>query len=169
MLMPSLATSIANAALPALAQAFTASFQAVQWIVLSYLVAVTALIVAVGHLGDVLGRRRLLLSGITTFTVASLLCGLAPSLSLLIAGRIAQGMGAAIMMALAVGFIGDALPKARSGSAMGLLGTMSAVGTTLGPSLGGVLASWAGGPAIFLINVPVGILAFGARVPQLAS
>ena len=74
MLMPSLDTSIANAGLPTLAQAFNASFQAVQWIVLAYLLAITTLIVSVGRLGDILGRRRLLLFGISLFTVASLLC-----------------------------------------------------------------------------------------------
>ncbi len=158
MLMPSLDTSIANAGLPTLAQAFTASFQVVQWIVLAYLLAVTALIVSVGRLGDIIGRRRLLLVGIVLFTMASLLCGVAPTLWMLIAARAAQGLGAAIMMALTVAFVGETVPKARTGSAMGLLGTMSAIGTTLGPSLGGVLIAGFGWRTIFLINVPLGIL-----------
>lgn len=86
-----------------------------------------------------------MLAGIGTFTGASLLCGIAPTLWLLIAARAAQGLGAAIMMALSVAMISETVPKARIGSAMGLLGTMSAIGTTLGPSLGGVLmaaSSW---------------------------
>ena len=78
MLLSSLGTSIANIALPALAQAFDAPFQHVQWIVLAYLLAVTTLIVGVGRLGDIFGRRRLLLAGIALFTAASILCGLAP-------------------------------------------------------------------------------------------
>jgi EmrB/QacA subfamily drug resistance transporter len=158
MLMASLDTSIANVGLPTLARAFAASFQDVQWIVLAYLLAVTTLIVSAGRLGDIVGRRRLLLAGIGLFTVASLLCGFAPTLWLLIAARAAQGLGAAVMMALTMALVGETVPKARTGSAMGLLGTMSAIGTTLGPSLGGVLIAGFGWRVIFLINVPLGIL-----------
>ncbi|MEQ1519011.1 MAG: MFS transporter, partial [Usitatibacteraceae bacterium] len=160
MLLTSLGTSIANVGLPTLAQAFNASFQNVQWIVLAYLLAITTLIVSVGRLGDIIGRRRLLLAGIVLFTLASLVCGAAPTLWLLIAARAAQGLGAAIMMALTMAFVGETVPKARTGSAMGLLGTMSAVGTALGPSLGGVLIATLGWQTIFLVNVPLGILAF---------
>jgi EmrB/QacA subfamily drug resistance transporter len=160
MLLSSLGTSIANVGLPALAQAFTASFQEVQWIVLAYLLAITTLIVSVGRLGDITGRRRLLLAGIFLFTAASVLCGFAPTLWLLIAARAAQGLGAAVMMALTLAFVGETVPKAKTGSAMGLLGTMSAIGTALGPSLGGVLIAGLSWRAIFLINVPLGILTF---------
>src|SRR5689334_6010856 len=90
MLLSSLGTSSANVALPTLTQAFSVSFQAVQWIVLAYLLATTTLIVSVGRLGDIIGRRRLLLSGLVLFTVASMLCGLAPGLWLLIAARAVQ-------------------------------------------------------------------------------
>lgn len=159
MLLSALGTSIANVGLPALAQAFNASFQEVQWIVLAYLLAITTLIVSVGRLGDIAGRRRLLLIGIFLFTMASILCGVAPTLWLLIAARAAQGLGAAIMMALTMAFVGETVPKAKTGSAMGLLGTMSAIGTALGPSLGGVLIAGLGWRAIFLVNVPLGILA----------
>jgi EmrB/QacA subfamily drug resistance transporter len=159
MLLSSLGTSIANVGLPTLAQAFNASFQEVQWIVLAYLLAITTLIVSVGRLGDVTGRRRLLLAGIFLFTVASVLCGVAPTLGLLIAARAAQGLGAAIMMALTMAFVGETVPKAKTGSAMGLLGTMSAIGTALGPSLGGVLIAGLSWRAIFLVNVPLGLLA----------
>ena len=158
MLLSSLGTSIANVGLPTMALAFDASFQQVQWIVLAYLLAITTLIVSVGRLGDLIGRRRLLLAGIVLFTMASVLCGLAPSLGLLIAARAVQGLGAAIMMALAIALVGETVPKARLGSAMGLLGTMSAIGTALGPSLGGVLIAGLGWRAIFLINVPLGLL-----------
>ena len=160
MLMSSLDTSIANAGLPTLAQAFNASFQEVQWIVLAYLLAITTLIVSAGRLGDIVGRRRVLLAGICLFTAASLLCGVAPTLWLLVVARAAQGIGAAVMIALTVAFIGETVPKAKTGSAMGLLGTMSAIGTTLGPSLGGVLIAGFGWRAIFLVNVPLGLLNF---------
>jgi MFS family permease len=158
-LLASLGTSIANVGLPALAQAFTASFQQVQWVVLAYLLAITTLIVSVGRLGDVVGRRRLLLAGIVLFTLASALCGAAPTLRMLIAARAAQGLGAAVMMALTLAFVGETVPKAKTGSAMGLLGTMSAIGTALGPSLGGVLLAGPGWRALFLVEVPLGILA----------
>lgn len=158
MLLSSLGTSIANVGLPTLAQAFNATFQDVQWIVLAYLLAITTLIVSVGRLGDLTGRRRLLLAGIFLFTIASVLCGVAPTLWLLVAARAVQGLGAAIMMALTMAFVGEAVPKAKTGTAMGLLGTMSAIGTALGPSLGGVLIAGLGWPAIFFVNVPLGIL-----------
>src|SRR4051794_13228304 len=132
MLLASLGTSIANVALPTLAQAFDASFQEAQWVVLAYLLASTTVIVSVGRLGDLTGRRRLLVAGIALFTIASALCGLAPSLWTLIAARAAQGLGAAIMLALAMALVSEAVPQARTGSAMGLLGTMSAIGTALG-------------------------------------
>jgi len=160
MLLSSLGTSIANVALPTMAQAFGASFQEVQWIVLAYLLAITTLIVSVGRLGDITGRRRLLLAGILLFTTASVLCGAAPTLWLLIVARAAQGLGAAVMMALTMAFVGDTVPKEKTGSAMGLLGAMSAIGTALGPSLGGVLIAGLGWQAIFLVNVPLGILTF---------
>jgi EmrB/QacA subfamily drug resistance transporter len=158
MLLSSLGTSIANVGLPTLAQVFNASFQHVQWIVLAYLLAITTLIVSVGRLGDITGRRRLLLAGIGVFTLASALCGLAPSLWMLIGARALQGIGAAIMMALTMAFVGETVPKAKTGSAMGLLGTMSAIGTAMGPSLGGLLIEGFGWPAIFLITVPLGLL-----------
>ena len=164
MLLSSLGTSIANVGLPTLAEAFSASFQHVQWVLLAYLLAITALIVSVGRLGDVVGHRRLLLMGVTLFTVASVLCALAPTLWLLITARTLQGTGAAIMMAMTMALVGEAVPKARMGRAMGVLGTMSAIGTSLGPTLGGLLIANSGWPAIFLINVPLGVLAIGLAV-----
>jgi EmrB/QacA subfamily drug resistance transporter len=160
MLLSSLGTSVAQVGLPALAHAFGATFQAVQWVVLAYLLAVTSLIVSVGRLGDIVGRRRVLAAGLLLFTMASLLCGLAPSLGLLVAARALQGIGAAAMMALALAFVGEIVPPGQTGRIMGLLGTMSAVGTALGPSLGGVLIAAAGWRAIFLLNVPLGIAAW---------
>ncbi|CAH0149358.1 MFS transporter [Pseudomonas mediterranea] len=157
-LLASLGTSVATVGLPALAEAFNASFQAVQWVVLAYLLAISTLIVSVGRLGDLVGRRQLLLAGILLFTLASVLCGFAPSLGLLIAGRTLQGLGAAVMMALTMALVGETVDKDRTGRAMGLLATLSAVGTALGPSLGGTLVSAFGWHAIFLVNVPLGLL-----------
>ena len=160
LLLSALGTSIANVGLPTLSLAFHATFQQVQWVVLAYLLAITTLIVSVGRMGDVIGRRRLMLAGIILFTLASVLCGFAPTLWLLIAARALQGLGAAIMMVLTMTMISESVPKEKAGSAMGLLGTMSAMGTALGPTLGGVLIAGFGWPAIFLINVPLGILTF---------
>lgn len=158
MLLAALGTSIVNVGLPTLAEAFDASFQQVQWVLIAYLLAITTLIVSVGRLGDKLGRRRLLLSGIALFTFASALCGLAPSLGVLIGARALQGLAAAIMMALTMALVGESVPKASTGSAMGLLGTMSAVGTAMGPSLGGLLIDGFGWRAMFLVTVPLGLL-----------
>ncbi|WP_406176148.1 MFS transporter [Streptomyces sp. NBC_00996] len=159
MLLPSLSISIANVGLPNMAVAFGAGFNEVQWVVIAYLLAITTLIVGAGRLGDLAGRRRLLLSGIAVFTLATLLCGLAPNLPLLVAARALQGAGAACMMALTMAFVGETVPKDRTGSAMGLLGTMSAVGTALGPTLGGALITLFGWRAIFLAGVPLGLAA----------
>jgi EmrB/QacA subfamily drug resistance transporter len=158
-LLPALGTSITSVALPTLALTFNTSFQQVQWIVLAYLLATTALIVSAGRLGDIIGRRRLLMGGLVVFTAASLLGSAAPTLWFLIAARAAQGLGAAVMLSLSMALVGETVSKQKAGSAMGLLGTMSAIGTALGPSLGGFLISGAGWRTIFLINIPPGILA----------
>ncbi|WLH32512.1 MFS transporter [Pseudomonas canadensis] len=176
MLLASLGTSIANVGLPSLTRAFDASFHAVQWVVLAYLLAITAVIVSAGRLGDRFGRRRLLLAGLLLFAVACGLCGLAPSLAWLVAARVLQGLGAAVMMAMALGMVADTVSKERTGRVMGLLGTMSAVGTAIGPSVGGVLLSVWGWRAIFLIGMPLGgvVVALGYRYlpidrPRVAS
>jgi len=161
MLLSSLGTSIANVGLPTLAHAFGASFHAVQWVILAYLLASTTLLVSVGRLGDLVGRRRLLMAGLLVFTGASALCGVAHSLAMLIVARAVQGLGAAVMMALAMALVGETVPKAQTGRAMGVLGTMSAIGTALGPSLGGLLIDGLGWRAIFLVNVPCALLTLG--------
>jgi EmrB/QacA subfamily drug resistance transporter len=168
-LVSALGVSIANVALPTLAQVFAASFQQVQWIVLAYLLSVTALVVSAGRLGDTMGRRGLLLSGLLLFTVASILCGLAPNLWALVSLRGLQGVGAAILMALTLAMVGETVPKERTGSAMGLLGALSAVGTALGPTLGGFLISGFGWRAIFLVMAPLGFLALALGLRYLPA
>ena len=159
MLLSALGTSIANVALPTLSEVFSASFQQVQWVVLSYLLAITTLIVSAGRLGDLFGRRPLLLFGVGLFTLASLLSAY-PSLPVLIAARAVQGLGAALMMALSMAYVADLVPRERTGSAMGLLGTASAIGTAMGPSLGGLLIGALGWQSVFAANVPLGIVTF---------
>jgi len=168
MLLASLGTSIANVALPTLTDAFGASFHAVQWVVLAYLLAITVAIVSAGRLGDLAGHRRVLLGGIALFTAAAALCAAAPTLGTLIAARAAQGLGAAVLMALTMALVREAVPAESTGRAMGLLGTTSAVGTALGPSLGGVLIAGPGWRAIFAVMVPLGLLNLvlaGRRLP----
>ncbi|HEX8364146.1 MAG TPA: MFS transporter [Allosphingosinicella sp.] len=155
-LLPSLDTSIANVALPTLAETWNASFSQVRWVVLAYLIALTGLILGAGRLGDRVGRRRVLIAGIGLFTGASLLSGLAPSLPFLVGSRALQGAGAATMIALSMALAMEAVPAGKVGRALGLIGSMSAVGTTLGPSLGGVLIAGFGWRAIFLVTVPLG-------------
>ena len=158
-LLSALGISIANVALPTIAEAFDAPVRHVQWIILAYLLAVTTMIVSVGRLADVAGRRRMLLGGIVLFIVASIACGVAPTLGALIAARAAQGLGAAAMMALTLPFVAETVAKEKSGSAMGLLGSTSAIGTALGPSLGGFLIAEVGWRAVFLGPVPLALLA----------
>lgn len=160
-LLPALGTSIANIGLPVLVRDFSVPYARVQWVVLAYLATTTVMAVVAGRLGDRYGRRRLLLGGIALFGAASLACGLASSLAVLVAARALQGCGAAAMMALALPFVGDAVPAGRSGAAMGWLGTMSGAGTALGPTLGGILLAWGGWPALFLALAPLAMLAFG--------
>lgn len=158
-LLPALAISSANVALPTLAVHFRVDLAAASWVVLAYLLATTTLIVGAGRLGDLMGRRRVLLAGVALFGAASGLCALAPSWPMLLVARALQGVGAAAMLALTMAMVGASLPKARSGQAMGMLGTMSAVGTALGPSLGGVLIDTLGWQAVFAVNVPLSLAA----------
>lgn len=156
-----LAGSMANMALPALGQAFAAPFASLQWVLVAYLLGITCLTVVVGRLGDRFGRRRLLLWGMALFALASLLCALAPTIGWLIAARVLQGVGAACMLSLALAMVGQLVPAAQRGRGMGLLGTLSACGTALGPSFGGLLIGGFGWQAPFLLLVPVSLLALG--------
>lgn len=159
MLLPSLGVSIANVALPTLGTALGADIQRVQSVVLAYLLATTALVVVAGRLGDWFGRRRLLLAGVAVFTLGTGLCSLAQQLGQLVAARALQGAGAAVLMVLPLALVGEAVPRSSVGRAMGLLGTMSAVGTALGPTLGGLLISAWGWRAVFWAGLPPGLLA----------
>lgn len=156
MLVGSLGISLATVALPALARAFSAPIPSVQWVIIAYLVAVTASIVALGRLADIIGQTRVLILGLALFALSSLACALGPSLSSLVVARVFQGIGGAVLMALPVSMIRTVVAKEKTGSAMGLLGTMSAVGTALGSSLGGLTIERYGWSAGFLA---VGLLA----------
>lgn len=159
-LLSQLGTNIVNVGLPQLVITFDSSFAAVQWVVVSYLLVVTALIVGVGRFGDQLGKKRLYLSGLAIFMAASIVCALSQNLVMLIAGRAMQGLGGAILMSLSFAFVGEVFPKERTGFAMGVLSTMVSFGIALGPSLGSLALASFGWPGMFWLNLPFGILAY---------
>ncbi len=158
MLLASLGVSVATVAQPTLTREFAATVPHVQWVVLAYLLSVTVTIVLAGRLGDLIGLRRVLLSGFGVFALASLLCAAAPTLNALIAGRALQGVGGAVLMALPISLIRATVAKERTGAAMGLMGAMSGIGTALGPSVGGVLIDWSGWRTPFLVLAGVATL-----------
>ncbi|WP_342453128.1 MFS transporter [Jiella mangrovi] len=157
-LLASLGISIANVALPAIAQAFLRPFSEVQWVVLAYLLATTVTIAGAGKAADVFGPRRVLFAGILLFAASSLAGSIAPTLPWLLAARTGQGIGAAILTVAALSLLREIVLDERIGRAMGLFGTMSAVGTALGPSLGGVLVSGPGWRACFVLLAALGAL-----------
>ncbi len=163
-LLSSLGTSIANVALPALAQAFAAPFGQVQGVVVAYLAALTAGTLVAGWLGDALGLRRVLLGGLAVFGLSAMVGGLVRDLPVLIALRAAQGAGAAALMTLALALARQGASRERLGRALGLLGTMSAVGTALGPSLGGVVLALFGWRGVFAVQALPVLLALGGAV-----
>lgn len=158
MLLASMAVSITSVALPALSRAMEAPVSAVQWVVLIYLLSVTITIVLAGRCADLFGHRFILLSGLAIFTGSSLLSPIAPNLTTLIIARAIQGIGGAILMALPVSILRGMISSERTGSAMGLLASMSAVGTALGPALGGLLISGFGWRSAFILLAVSGFI-----------
>ena len=159
MLLASLGTSIANIALPALATSFAAPFTSVQMVVIAYLATLTIGVLAAGRIGDHVGLTPALLGGLVLFTLASAACALATSLSALIISRAVQGVGAAFLLSLSMALMRQSADRNRIGRAMGLLGTVSAIGTALGPSLGGLLLPAFGWSSLFWLQVPLGLVA----------
>jgi len=166
-LLAALGTSIANIALPTLAAAFAAPFAQVQGVVVAYLAALTISVIVAGRLGDRHGLKPMLVAGLVLFAVASLLCALAPTLGLLIAARALQGVGAAFLMTLSMVLMRQTAGAAHLGRAMGLLGTMSALGTALGPSLGGLLLPLTGWRGVFWLQLPLAVIALFLAVVAL--
>ncbi len=159
-LLAQFGATVVNVGLPMLMQVFNASFAAAQWVVLAYLLVITALIVSVGRLADLWGKRPLFLAGIVVFTLGSTACAAAQGLSWLIAARGVQGLGAAIALSLTMAFVADVVPKSHTGQAMGWLSTVQSIATTLAPTVGGLAIAYVGWRAIFWINIPVGIAAY---------
>ncbi|AVH45304.1 MFS transporter [Agrobacterium tumefaciens] len=152
--LASLGTSIVNIALPDLARAFSEPLPQVQAVTVAYLASLTVCVVVAGRLADRLGAKAMLVLGLVLFALATGLCAAAPSLSVLIAARTFQGAGAAFLMTLAMALMRQTTGETQIGRAMGLLGTVSAIGTALGPSLGGLLIPLSGWRAILWVQLP---------------
>lgn len=147
--------SVLNVALPAIRAGYGASAQQVQWVVNSYLLPLSALLLLGGAVGDHFGRRRLLVIGTSLFGVASLTCALAPSLPLLLAARGFQGVGAALLLPNSLALLNAAYSGERRGRAVGIWAAASAAAAAVAPLIGGWLVDAVGWPAIFYINLPL--------------
>ncbi|MET0414607.1 MAG: MFS transporter [Actinoplanes sp.] len=166
-LMIVLDSTIVAVAIPDIQRDLGFSAAGVTWVVTAYLVAFAGLLLLAGRLGDLLGARRVFLAGLIVFTAASLLCGFASTAGLLVAGRFLQGAGGALAAALVLGMIVRLYPApAEQARAMGIYSFTQAGGAAAGFVAGGVLTDAVGWPAIFLINVPIGVLVcvYGRRV-----
>ena len=150
--------SIVGLALPTLQLHFHTSLAAVEWVALSYLLTLVATVTAIGRLADMIGRKLLYTYGFALFTLASIGCGLAPNLGVLIGCRVVQAVGAAMLQANSVALIATAIPRSSLGRAIGIQGGAQAVGLALGPSVGGLLIGVAGWRSIFFLNGPVGLV-----------
>ncbi len=147
--------SVVSVALPAMGRSFGAGGGGLSWVVNGYTLPLSALLLIGGAAGDVFGRRRLLIVGVASFALASLLCALAPTLALLVAGRVAQGVGAALLMPNSLAILGAGFRGEARGRAIGAWAAIGAAAGAVGPILGGYLIDWVGWRAIFLINLPI--------------
>lgn len=153
-----------NLALPTIAEDLATPVTDLQWLLSGYMIALGALLIPAGRAGDVLGRRRVLLTGVAVFGLTSLVCGLVSSVPVLIAARVAQGVGAALIFPTAFALVTNATGEQERPRVIGALLGIAGAGTALGPVAGGVLASTAGWRWVFLLNVPIVVLAlWGGR------
>ncbi|MFR0355677.1 MFS transporter [Streptomyces sediminimaris] len=157
--MGQLDASIVTLTYGSLRTGFHASLAAVEWVSLAYLLTLVALLVPAGRLADAHGRKLLYLYGFAVFTLASAACGFAPSLWALVAFRVVQAAGAAMMQANSVALVTTSAPRERMRSALGVQAAAQALGLALGPTVGGVLVSTLGWRWVFFVNVPVGLVA----------
>src|SRR6202034_3172345 len=137
---------------------------ATQWVSLAYLLVLTALLVPAGRWSDRAGRKLLYLYGFVVFSAASAACGLAPSLGVLVALRVVQAGGAALLQANSVALVVTSVPARTRRAALGVQAAAQAVGLASGPVIGGLLVATAGWRWVFFLNVPVGVLAVVAGV-----
>ena len=151
---------VVNIALPTIQQELDSTTTQLQWIVSAYTLVFASLQITAGGLGDRLGRKRWFQIGMVLFTATSLLAALAPNIETLIAARALQGLGAAFIMPLSLSLISEAFPPEERGKAVGIWGAVSVSGIALGPIVGGALVEYATWNWVFLINIPIGVIAF---------
>ncbi len=156
--MSTLDSSIVNIALPTIMTDFGVTLATIEWVVMIYLLTVSALLLSLGRLSDIKGRRWVYSRGLIVFSAGSLLCGLAQNAVWLICARSFQGIGAAMIMACTPALVVDTFPVSERGRALGTVGTVTALGLTIGPALGGFLIHFFSWRVIFYINVPIGII-----------
>jgi EmrB/QacA subfamily drug resistance transporter len=163
-------TTIVNVAIPAMSTGLNATLDQILWVINAYLLVYTVLLITAGRLGDLFGQRNLFAIGLFVFTVASALCGLAQNSEQLIAARILQGTGGALLTPQTLAIITSIFPPERRGAAFGIWGGVAGLATLAGPTAGGAIITYIDWRWIFYINVPVGILALAATfliVPDL--
>jgi MFS transporter, DHA2 family, methylenomycin A resistance protein len=151
--------TIVNVAITSIGQAFGGGVAALQWVVSAYTIAFAALILTAGALGDRIGAKRIFMAGFAIFTLASLTCALAPTLSILIAARAVQGLGAAILVPNSLALLSHAYPGDQErGRAVSIWAAGASLALTAGPLVGGGLIAVAGWRSIFLVNLPIGLI-----------
>jgi EmrB/QacA subfamily drug resistance transporter len=151
--------SVVNVGLAAIGHAFTVQGSQLTWVVNGYLLPLGALLLAGGAAGDLYGKRRVLIIGLVLFALASLLCSLAPSIGLLITGRVLQGIGAAVLMPNSLAILAETFDGEARGRAVGIWAAVGAAMGAIAPVLGGSLIDHLGWRTIFLINLPIAICA----------
>ncbi len=151
-------TNVVNVAMPWLTASFGADLKASEWVITSYLIVNTSLLLIFGRISEITGKAKLFLAGISIFTVSSLGCGLSAGIGELILFRIIQGIGSSVVFSINTAILIQTFPRNERGRALGFVGTTVAIGSIAGPILGGFIVKWAGWPYIFFINVPIGII-----------
>ncbi|MCB0068723.1 MAG: MFS transporter [Caldilineaceae bacterium] len=152
--------SIINVAVPTLIVKLNTDFPTVQWVILSYLLGLALLLVGMGRLADMVGKKRIFVLGIALFLMGSALCGLAPTVYWLIGFRVLQSIGAAMMIALGTAILTETWPAYERGTALGFAAGFISLGIVFGPAVGGLILNYLSWRWIFYVNVPVGLIAF---------
>jgi EmrB/QacA subfamily drug resistance transporter len=150
--------TIVNIAIPDMRLGLHASLAQIGWVINGYVIVLAVLVITMGRLGDVRGKRSLFIAGVCVFTLASVACGLAQDAAWLIAARAVQGCGAAMLMPQTMAVIIATFPAGRRGTAMGVWGGIAGLATIAGPTIGGLLVSGLGWRWIFFVNLPVGVV-----------